>query len=347
MREPEYEDDYLPARRPQAPSRRRRRGRGLLRALLFIIIGVLLAAALLVGGFAFFVLRNTPLGSSFGKSTYTSQQAQTLALSNVTQLIVKDQIGDVNVAVDPAATSGKLAIEKKVQAGSTSEASTEFGRIAVNVKPINKGDDPACLASTCLLITGTVPPTSGGVFGGSSDIANLTITLPSLPNTLTQPFALNASTGTGNLSATNFSGVLNLSGISGSVNISVEHALLLAGSCIQTLSGNVTVGNNTFLGLDQASDQVPCQNTTTQNPHPWFNIKSGTGTVDVTLPTQSTNVLLDANTNNGQITTDFGLNIPQASDGSATYHGPLVSNSSPTASLYLSVSTGNIHIHKI
>src|SRR5947209_1367327 len=61
MREPEYEDDYLPARRPQA-QRKRRRGRGILRSFLFIVIGALVAVALIIAGFAFFVLHNTPLG---------------------------------------------------------------------------------------------------------------------------------------------------------------------------------------------------------------------------------------------------------------------------------------------
>jgi hypothetical protein len=56
-------------------------------------------------------------------------------------------------------------------------------------------------------------------------------------------------------------------------------------------------------------------------------------------------LLLDANTNNGKISDDFGLNI--AVDGnSATYHNPLLPNTNPTASLYLFTSTGSIAVHR-
>jgi hypothetical protein len=141
-----------------------------------------------------------------------------------------------------------------------------------------------------------------------------------------------------------FNGILNLTGRAG--NISVSHALIYAGTCIQTNQGNVVVGQGSFFDLNQSSNQVPCSTTTSAGAHPWFNIKSGVGNVDITLPANSTNLLLDANTNNGKISDDFGQNIPTASDGSATYHGPLLPNTNPAASLYVSTSTGDITIRK-
>ncbi|HXR66713.1 MAG TPA: hypothetical protein VN729_12350, partial [Ktedonobacteraceae bacterium] len=57
------------------------------------------------------------------------------------------------------------------------------------------------------------------------------------------------------------------------------------------------------------------------------------------------NLLLDANTNDGANTDDFNLNI-SSSDNSGSYHGPIIPNTNPTASLYVAASTGNIALHK-
>lgn len=238
--------------------------------------------------------------------------------------------------VDPTATQGTLTGVKKVQAGNSSDAEKEFERISVNVKA---GSDPSILT-----VNATVPDTSGGLLASSSDSVDLTIVLPPSVNNI-PPFTLSADVAaTGDLSVQNFNGVLSLTDNTG--NITVKHGLLAAGSCLQTNNGNITMGEGSILDLIYASQLIPCTTNTTQNPHPWFSFKSGTGNVDVTLGTESTNVILDASTNKGKINSDFGLNVQQNSDGSATYHGPLITGSSPTATLVLAASTGNINVHK-
>jgi len=108
-----------------------------------------------------------------------------------------------------------------------------------------------------------------------------------------------------------------------------------------TFNGSLTTASITDTGL------IPCTANTTRNPHPWFSIKSEVGNVDVTLSAETTNVILDASTNSGKINlSDFNLNIQQNSDGSASYDGPLIAGTSPTAELVLGVSTGNITLHK-
>jgi len=130
-------------------------------------------------------------------------------------------------------------------------------------------------------------------------------------------------------------------------NISVQHGLLTEGSCLQTNNGNVTFNGSLAIGVNSDTGLIPCTANTTQNPHPWFSIKSEVGNVDVTLSAETTNVILDASTNSGKINAgDFNLNIQQNSDGSASYNGPLIAGTSPTAMLVLGVSTGNITLHK-
>ena len=140
----------------------------------------------------------------------------------------------------------------------------------------------------------------------------------------------------------NFNGVINLNGNAG--NISITHTLIFAGTCVQTLHGTITVSQQSIFDLASSSKLVPCSNTPSTDPHrPWFNIKSGVGDVVITLTTNLSNLLLDANTNNGKITDDFNLSIT-TSDGSDSYHGPIMPNTNPTASLYVAASTGNIFV---
>src|SRR5437879_9024316 len=110
----------------------------------------------------------------------------------------------------------------------------------------------------------------------------------------------------------------------------------------QGVRGNVNIGQGIIFGLSTPSKLVRCSNTPSSDPQrPWFMIKSGVGNVDLTLTTNLNNLLLDANTNNGHITNNFNLNIT-TNDDSATYHGPAVPNTNPTASLYVATSTGDI-----
>lgn len=312
-------------------------------------LGALLTLVVIVAAGAFFLLHNTPIGQSIGKSAHTQQMSQSLALGNASELIVKNQVGNVLIKVD-STNSGRnatLTSVKTVYAGSASEADSLFRKIALNVQPISQGANPACTADSCLLITATLPANTnnGGLLGGIGPSMDLMFTLPASFNSSDPlaPHTISANTVSGTLSVDGFNGILNLTG-DGS-KISVTHALIFAGTCLQTMQGDISVGTGSILDLTQPSSHVPCSNSSSSNPHPWFSFNSGKGNVDVTLSTPSTNLLLDANTNNGKINTDFGLNIP-TSDGSASYHGPLLPHSNPKASLYVFASTGNIAIHK-
>ena len=334
-------------RRP--PARPRRGGRvfsTVLTGCLGGIITLIVVAAVVI----FLLLHNTPLGQNLGigKTTYTQAARQTLALGSATQVIVKSLAGNVTVTIDQGASGATLSSVRKVLASSQSDANSQFRALTLTTKQIGKGADPACTAGSCLLISATVPTTGNGnlLGGGNGDTIDLTLTLPASfnsPDPLS-PYTISVNAQGGDIAVSGFNGILNLTGRAG--NISVSHALIYAGTCIQTNQGNVVVGQGSFFDLNQSSNQVPCSATTSTGAHPWFNIKSGVGNVDITLPANSTNLLLDANTNNGKISDDFGQNIPTASDGSATYHGPLLPNTNPAASLYVSTSTGDITIRK-
>lgn len=345
----EYEeyDEYevIQARQRRRPKRRRR----VFSTLLTGCIGGLLTLLIVGGVLVYLALHETPLGSSLGigKSTYTRSAQQTLALGNATQLIINDQAGNVSLNIDQTASSASVSSIKKVQASSQSDANMQFSGLVISTKQVSQGETTGCTASSCFLISATLPTTgSGGLSGArNNDRIDLNITLPpsfNSPNPLA-PYTISASDPAGNIAVNGFNGLLNLSGKVGT--ITVTHALLYAGTCIETMHGNVNVGQESFFNLAQSSHLVPCSNTSESGSHPWFNLRSSVGNVNVTLPTNSTNLILDASTNNGKITNDFNLNI--TTDGaSATYHGPILPNSNPTASLYLFTSTGNIALHR-
>jgi hypothetical protein len=118
-------------------------------------------------------------------------------------------------------------------------------------------------------------------------------------------------------------------------DIKVDHATLSDGSHLETGTGNVT--------FNGSLDTTPMANNTT----PRYKLQSETGNIDVTLP-GDTNIILDANTNAGTITSDFPINIT-TSNNSANYYGPLNSSSTPSSTqpvLTLDVSTGNISLHR-
>jgi hypothetical protein len=225
----------------------------------------------------------------------------------------------------------------KVQAANSSDAAREFGRIKVDVSSSSD--------QSTLIVNATVPDTSGGLLASSSDSVDLTIVLPPSVNTI-PPFKLSADvTAVGNIAVQNFNGLLTITDNTGS--IAVNGGLLDEGSCLQTHVGNITFAGSLTIGTNADAGLIPCTTNTTQNPHPWFAMKSGKGTVDVTLSAETTNLTLDASTNNGKINSgEFGLNVQQNSDGSASYYGPLTPGTSPTALLALTVSTGNINLHK-
>ena len=307
---------------------------------------ILVALALLIVGSAGFIFktvlfRPVPFNNtSISKTSFTKQVQQILPIAATTrQLQVHNRVGNLSIMVDITATQATLSAVEKVQASSSSDANKEFGRISVSAKA---GSDPSILT-----VNAIVPDTSGGLLAGASDSVDMTIVLPSVVNNnLTMPFTISASVAsTGDMSVQNFNGLLNLTDNMG--NISVQHGLLTEGSCLQTNNGNVTFNGSLAIGVNSDTGLIPCTANTTQNPHPWFSIKSEVGNVDVTLSAETTNVILDASTNSGKINgSDFNLPVQQNSDGSASYDGPLIAGTSPTAMLILGVSTGNITLHK-
>jgi hypothetical protein len=274
-------------------------------------------------------------------TTYTQQsQPQPVQLSTITQMQVHNQIGNITITVDPAATTPTIVTLKKVKAASSDAANKEFANISVQVQP----------TGSSLIVTATVPDT-GNIFGSHNDSVDLTITLPpqsvnptatsigvsptptSSTASATSPLALNADVSIGDIAVDGLSGVLQLKDDVG--NIKVDHATLSDGSHLETGTGNVTFNGNV--------DPTPATNNST----PRYKLQSETGNIDVTLPGDA-NIILDANTNAGNITSDFPITV-KPSDNSANYYGPLNSNSTSGSTqpvLTLDVSTGNISLHR-
>ncbi len=325
----------------QVPAKRRRR---VWSTLLIGCAGGVITIALILAIVAFLFLRNAPIHigvGGIGKSSYSKQLAQqTLPITaNVTQLQVHSRVGNISIMVDPSATQATITGVMKVQAGSSSDADKEFGRIKVDVTSSSD--------QSTLIVNATVPDVSGGFLASSSDSVDLTIVLPQSVNP-SPPFKLSISANiiaSGNIAVQNFNGLLSLTNNTG--NISVSGGLQSEGSCLQTNVGNVTFAGNLVTGQAADTGLIPCTTNKTQNTHPWFSFKSGTGSVTATLGAVTANLTLDASTNNGKINAnEFNLNVQQNSDGSATYYGPLTQGTSPTAVLKLAVSTGDITLHK-
>jgi hypothetical protein len=329
-----------PRTRPQTAQFPVRRKRRILSTLLIGCMGGLITLALVVGAVAFVLLRSVPLNiGGIGKSSFTQPlPQQTLPItSSIKQLQVKNRVGNISITVNPTATQGTLAGVMKVQANNSNDAAKEFGRIKVNV--ITNSDQ------STLTVNATVPDTSGGLLAGSSDSVDLILILPSSVNTI-PPLSLTAAVAAvGDITVQNFNGLLTLTDNTG--NITVKSGLLDEGSCLQTNVGNITFAGSMTIAANADVGLIPCTTNTTKNPHPWFAMKSGTGTVDVTLNAETTTLTLDASTNNGKINSgEFGLNVQPNADGSASYYGPLTPGTSPEALLTLTVSTGNINLHR-
>ena len=314
----------------------------------FLLMGCAGGIVILVAAAAVIVLLTVRSATGGGiipgagnPTTYTQQsQPQSIQISTITQMQVHNQIGNITITVDPSATTPTIATLKKVKAASSDEANKEFGNISVQVQP----------AGSTLSVAATVPDT-GSIFGSHNDSVDLTITLPpqsvnptatsigaSPTPTLstasaTTPLTLNADLSIGDIRVDGLSGVLQLKDDIG--NITVDHATLSDGSHLQTGTGNVTFNGNL--------DTTPEANNST----PRYKLQSETGNIDVTLP-GNTNIILDANTNAGTITSDFPISV-QTSDNSANYYGPLNSNSTPGSTqpvLTLNVGTGNVILHR-
>ncbi len=307
----------------RAQPRRQRRSWPLL--LLGCLGGI--ALLLIVGAIAvFLIVRNVTGGNITGipglvnQSTYTQPGQVQLAPMPVSRVQVNDQVGVVTVNVDPKASSPSLTYVKRVKAGSSSAANTDFGKMSVQAIP----------QGSSLAITATMPSTGGF---SHNDAVDLTLTLPQseLPGpTATPPFALTVNVSIGDIKANGISGVLNLQDQVG--NVSAAQTMLDDGSRLSTSTGDVT-----FTGVISTTPAAG-------NTSPHIKLQSEEGNVTVTLPS-GTNVILDANTNLGKITSAFPITIT-TSNGAANYYGPLLPNSNPQMILTLDVSTGNVTLHQ-
>ncbi len=319
-------ESYVPTMRPQRPQRpqrsqpvqRRRKQRRIWPWLLAGCTGgvviLVLAAAIIV----FTAIRAATNGGSItaiiNPANYTRQNQQQVSLASIAQIQIHDQIGNVTVMVDPNATTTTITSVKKVKAASSEDANNQFNNISVQVQPAGTPD-------TMLSVSATVPD-NGGIFSTHNDSVDLTIVIPQVSvNPTATP-----------LGAINRAPTLKLDM---SIGGTVDHAVLFDGSHLRTGTGDVTFNGSV--------DTTPSTGNTT----PRYKLQSETGSVDVTLQ-GDTNIILDANTNAGAITSDFPINVT-TTDGSANYYGPLLSGSTPNpavAVLTLNVSTGSVHVHR-
>lgn len=348
------EDDYdeykvRSSKRPR--SRRKRRiwpvllagcGIGILFTVLAATIVVFLTFRASQGGgnnLGNFVGINN-LGST---QTFTHEEKQAISLTALTQMQICDTIGNVSIAIDPAATTAMVLTKKIVHANSQTDANQEFQRIFVEVQPPGTithtltctQTQPTANAESSLMVNVTLP-NSDGLLHNTSDSVDVSITLPSsvLPSTGSS-MLVGIDAPVGNVSIDGITGILKIKGSTG--NILVTHTALADGSRIETGQGNVTF-NGQLVMPTTANEQAPAR----------YTLQSEQGNINVTLPS-STNVGLDANTNVGTIKSEFDTPLKNTgTSGPANYYGPLnTSASTPSiAQLVLDVSTGNISISK-
>src|SRR6266487_2878311 len=196
---------YRPRPRTQTTQLPVRRQRRVWSTLLIGCAGGVITIALILAVIAVVFLRNVPVHiGGIGKTSFSKQLAQqTLPVTaNVTQLQIHNRVGNISIMVDPSATRGTLTGVMKVQAGNSSDADKEFGRIKVDVTSSSD--------QSTLIVNATVPDTSGGLLASTSDSVDLTIILPSSVNP-SPPFKLSISAdigASGNISAQNYYGPL-------------------------------------------------------------------------------------------------------------------------------------------
>jgi hypothetical protein len=345
-RQEPLDDDHEVAARP----RRHRRGddeeaavhqhpkrRNPWTCLLAGCVGAIFTIIIVAVAVIFVLTRSLPSGGlgSTGNSTYTSSQQQQLLFSNITQVQVHNQIGDVSLSVDPNAAMVTVTTVKKVKAANSAEASKEFGHISVQVQPQGTPENT-------LVVSVNIPDTSGNILGKASDAVDVMIVLPpAVSSNISTPLTVNVENSVGNVLIVGLDAMLIVKDDIG--NVTVHQTRLVDGSHLETGTGNVIFDGN--LATSGSSNANPCNNPSGSS-HPMYKIQSEQGNVDVTLPV-TTNVILDANVNVGMIKSDFNINVTNT-DGSPSYCGPLLSNppTLPGGVLVLDVSSGNIDLHK-
>jgi hypothetical protein len=350
---PYYDDEDEHQPRPRKRPRPRRR-RSFLPAFLAgcttAIIFIVIAAA----AFVFYTLRlmpgNTPIHipGLGGMHTYTqnsTQQISLTSLSQLSQLQVCDKIGNVSVIVNPQASQTSITTKKIVQAASQNDANQDFQRIAVEVQPPATIQRPlTCTRSATpssgsqsagnALTINTTIPNSNAISPDTSSSVDIAITLPPavLPQSGPSQSSITVESSVGNITIDGLSGQFNIKGSTG--NVTIKNAYLMPGSDIETGQGNITLNG-----------RLITPTTTSSTQQAYFRISSEKGNIDVTLPA-ATNVSLDTNTNSGTIKSEFNNQI-QTSGDAASYQGPLnASAGTPTSTLVIDVSLGNITLHK-
>jgi hypothetical protein len=339
---PPYDDDEDEPR----PRRKRSFLPAFLAGCTTAIICIVLAAA----AFVFYTLHlmsgNTPIhipGLS-GMHTYTQNNTQQVTLTSLSQLQVCDKIGNVSVTVDPQASQTTVTTQKIVQAANQNDANQDFKRIAVEVQPPATIQHPLTCArfasstasnqpSGSTLTVNTVIPNSSSISSDNANRVDITITLPPTVLPQTGPSqSITAESSVGNITVSGLSGQFNIKGSTG--NVTITNAYLMPGSDIETGQGNITLNG-----------RLITPTTTSTGQQPYFKLSSENGNIDATLPA-ATNVTLDTNTNSGTIKSDFNNQI-QNNGGAASYQGPLnASAGTPTSTLVIDVSLGNITLHK-
>jgi hypothetical protein len=347
----EYEYETRPRRR-QSPQRSRRK-RSFLPAFLAGCTTAIICIVLAAAAFVFYTLRlmpgNTPIHiPGFpGMHPFTQKTTQQVTLNSLTQLQVCDKIGNISVTVDPNASQATVTTQKIVQAASQNDANQAFKQLIVEVQPPTTIQHPLTCshfatsssnssassqpAGTTLTVNTTIPD-NNDISSDNANRVDITITLPSTVLQSGPDRIITVESSVGNIEVDNLTGLFNIRGSTG--NVTVQNAYLTPGSDIETGQGNITLNGRLITPTTPSASQQS-----------FFRLSSEKGNIDVTLP-DTTNVTLDTSTNSGTIKSDFNNQI-QNSGGSASIQGPLnASAGTPTSTLVINVSLGNITLHK-
>ncbi len=342
---------------PQAPAAHRpikksRRTRGFWPKLLWgcfgsIVILTALAAVVTIRYLATFQPGTTAPGIIKNvitpPSVHTDQSTQTLESTGLGAIEIHNQIGKTIIASDANATTITLQITKRVKTNNQDQANQKFKRFTVNShREANK-----------LVISAQTPTRNPTNINDSEDNLTLDLKLPTAlaQSTNGQPFSLTSTVSVGSTSLSNVSGLLNIQTDIG--DVMVQGSKISNGSRLVAGNGNVSFQGSLDLATPSPS-AIPSPST---NPIPTATASSGSitttprytlkcevGNLDITLPSD-TQVKIDTETNNGQIHSDFPIQLTQEGND-YNYYGPLQPGAAPTTVLVARVSTGNVALHK-
>lgn len=337
-----YDDDY-----DYGEPRRKRR-----RVLPIILTGcglTIFTLVLAAGVAVFLVLRSSlPQGGNGGSSGGGGQVAlpvstMTVNLTSVTRIQVCNKIGNVTLTTDPNASTITVATKKSVPQGNRAEADQILTHILTSGTMPNDQICQVAQTSTDttdspLIIKTDMPKDAS---------ADITVTLPTQVFSTITTLPLKIEAPTGNIDVSNLTMMPVVMDLNERYegNITVKNVILGNNSKLRTNNGNVIFSG--FLALP-----------TDINAQASYRLQSEKGNINVTLP--STNVLLDACTNSGKISSDFNKNISAGGQTNACgglqgtqgtgYNGSFDPNTHPDPPsnmfLVLHVSIGDIVIKK-